>query len=228
MTPENIRENIKDIQKNIAGRATLLAATKTIPVDIINSTYAMGIRVIGENRADELLKKLPFLDKRFEIHFIGRLQRNKAKLVVGNVKLIHSLDSLRLAAEIEKCAAKRGITQDCLVEVNLGDEETKGGIDIESLDGFLGNLGQFSHIKTRGLMGVLPKTKDKAKNIKLFTKLARKFVDIGAGNVDNSSMGQSDMEILSLGMSADYKEAVECGSNLVRVGEEIFGKREIL
>ncbi len=232
---EQIKQNIKDILTFLDGRATLLAATKTIPVEVINSTYDMGIRVIGENRVGELMEKLPLLDGRFEIHFIGRLQRNKVKYIVGRVALIHSLDSVSLAEEIEKRAAKLGITQSCLVEINLGGEEAKGGIPLQELDGFLGEILRFPHVGIRGLMGVLPKTGDKEKNIKLFTKITQKFIDIKGLNVDNSNMRNNAqnkaqnfvMEILSLGMSGDYKEAVECGSNLVRIGEGIFGKRKI-
>ncbi|MDD4126008.1 MAG: YggS family pyridoxal phosphate-dependent enzyme [Eubacteriales bacterium] len=223
---ETIGKNIAEIQNYLNGRAALLAATKTIPADVINLTYDMGIRVIGENRVNELVEKYPLLDKRFDIHFIGRLQRNKVKYIIDKVSLIHSLDSLLLAEEIEKRASRIGKIQDCLVEINLGDEISKGGIPLDKLDAFMDNIKSFSHVRIRGLMGVLPKTEDIQKNIIFFTKITQKFIDIKVGNVDNSIMGNNAMEILSLGMSGDYKEAVECGSNLVRIGEGIFGRRD--
>lgn len=225
MENEELRKNIEDILAEINGRATLLAATKTRDADTINAIYDMGVHTIGENRVNELMEKYPYLDKRFDVHFIGRLQRNKAKYVVGRVSLIHSLDSLPLAEEIEKQAAKKGIVQDCLVEINLGDEESKGGIPIDETETFLASLAPFAHVRVRGLMGVVPKNDDKEKNILFFTKISQKFIDIKAQNVDNSIMGNVVMDILSLGMSADYREALDCGSNLVRIGEGIFGKR---
>jgi pyridoxal phosphate enzyme (YggS family) len=223
---ENISKNVANIFDFLSGRAVLLAATKTIPVDVINSTYDMGVRVIGENRVNELMEKYPLLDKRFDIHFIGRLQRNKVKYIIDKVSLIHSLDSVPLAEEIDKRAEAHGKIQDCLIEINLGSEESKGGIPFEEIEDFIGKMLSFPHIRIRGLMGVLPKTEDKEKNIILFTKITQKFIDIKALNVDNSNMDNIAMEILSLGMSGDYREAVECGSNMVRIGEGIFGKRE--
>ena len=225
MENEDLKRNIDTILAEINGRATLLAATKTRDADTINAIYDMGVHTIGENRVNELMEKYPYLDKRFDIHFIGRLQRNKAKYIVGKVSLIHSLDSLPLAEEIEKQAAKKGIVQDCLAEINLGDEDSKGGIPIDETEKFLSSLSAFSHIRVRGLMGVVPKNDDKEKNKYFFTKISQKFIDIKALNVDNSIMGNVVMDILSLGMSADYREALECGSNLVRIGEGIFGKR---
>ena len=225
MENAELRQNIDTLLAEIDGRATLLAATKTRDAETINAIYDMGVHTIGENRVNELMEKYPYLDKRFDIHFIGRLQRNKAKYIVGRVSLIHSLDSLSLAEEIEKQAAKKGIVQDCLAEINLGDEESKGGIPIDETEEFLKSISAFSHIRVRGLMGVVPKNDDKEKNKYFFTKISQKFIDIKALNVDNSIMGNVVMDILSLGMSADYREALECGSNLVRIGEGIFGKR---
>lgn len=225
MEREELKKNITSLLEEIGGKATLLAATKTRDVETINSIYDMGVHTIGENRVNELMEKYEYLDKRFDIHFIGRLQRNKVKYIVGKVSLIHSLDSLALAEEIEKQASKKGIVQDCLVEINLGEEESKGGIPIDKTEEFLSSLSPFGHIRVRGLMGVLPKNDDSEKNNRFFTKISQKFIDIKALNVDNSIMGNVDMDILSLGMSSDYREALDCGSNLVRIGEGIFGKR---
>ena len=120
---EIIRSNINEIQSVINGRAKLLAATKTIPAEVINLTYDMGIRIIGENRVQELSEKFPLLDKRFEVHFIGRLQRNKVKYIIDKVSLIHSLDSLPLAEEIDKRAKSIDKVQNCLIEINLGNRK---------------------------------------------------------------------------------------------------------
>lgn len=223
---EIIRSNINEIQSVINGRAKLLAATKTIPAEVINLTYDMGIRIIGENRVQELSEKFPLLDKRFEVHFIGRLQRNKVKYIIDKVSLIHSLDSLPLAEEIDKRAKSIDKVQNCLIEINLGNEENKGGIPLEEVEVFLERLKAFDHIRICGLMGVTPAEGDIEKNIYFFTKITQKFIDIRSKNVDNSIMGKNAMEILSLGMTGDYKAAIECGSTLVRIGEGIFGKRK--
>lgn len=225
VTDAELKANIDKIFAVTQNKARVLAATKTVDAQTVNKIYDMGVHIIGENRVQEFLEKLPYLDKRFELHFIGRLQRNKVKYIVGKVALIHSLDSLPLAEEIDKRAAKLGITQDCLVEINLGNEESKGGIALGELDGFLRSVAGFEHIRVRGLMGVPPKTEEKEKIRSFFTKITQKFIDIKGQNVDNSIMGNVGMEILSLGMTHDYEEAVGCGSNLVRIGEGIFGRR---
>ena len=220
-----LQNNVKAVLAAAGTKARVLAATKTVDAATVNKIYDMGVHLIGENRVQELLEKLPLLDKRFEIHFIGRLQRNKAKYIVGKVALIHSLDSAELAQEIEKQASRRGIVQDCLVEVNLGGEQAKGGVALEELDGFLQRISGFEHIRVRGLMGVVPKTEEKEKLSAFFTKITKKFIDIKHQNVDNSNMANVSMEILSLGMTHDYVTALECGSNLIRIGEGIFGAR---
>ena len=225
ITDAELRANIDTVISNVAGRAKILAATKTVDAATVNKIYDMGIHIIGENRVQELMQKLPYLDKRFEIHFIGRLQRNKVKYIVGKVALIHSLDSLPLACEIDRRAAKLGVVQECLVEVNLGGEENKGGVSLDELGAFLAGCAVFEHIKIRGLMGVVPGGAEKEKNRSFFTKITQKFIDIKGKNVDNSIMGNITMYILSLGMTHDYIEAVECGSGMVRIGEGIFGSR---
>ena len=219
-----LQKNIDTVLSRVRGRARVLAATKTVDAGTINRIYDMGVTLIGENRVQELMEKLPFLDKRFEIHFIGRLQRNKAKYIVGKVALIHSLDSVGLAEEIDRRAAKLGIVQDCLVEINPG-EDSKGGVALENVDDFLASAARFEHIRVRGLMSVAPNLGENEKNRSFFTKINQKFIDIKGKNVDNISMGNIAMDILSLGMTHDYAEAVECGSTLVRIGEGIFGKR---
>lgn len=219
-----LQKNIDTVLSCVRGRARVLAATKTVDAATVNMICDMGVTLIGENRVQELMEKLPLLDKRFEIHFIGRLQRNKVKYVVGKVALIHSLDSVELAEEIDRRAAKLGIVQDCLVEINPG-EDSKGGVPLEKAEDFLASVGRFEHIRVRGLMSVAPNFGEKEKNRSFFTKINQKFIDIKGKNVDNINMGNIVMDILSLGMTHDYAEAVECGSNLVRIGEGIFGKR---
>lgn len=216
----NIEINIKNILKKLDGRAVLLAATKTVPAEVINSTYGFGVRVIGENRVNELMQKYPLLDKRFEIHFIGTLQRNKVKHIIDKVSLIHSLDSLPLAEEIEKQAERHGRIMDCLLEVNIGNEESKSGIPFEKIDGFLAEMHKFGHLKIKGLMAIPPNYAEIEKNILNFKKISEKFIDIKGKKVDNVNM-----DILSLGMSSDWELAVGYGSSLVRVGQGIFGAR---
>ncbi|MBO4860406.1 MAG: YggS family pyridoxal phosphate-dependent enzyme [Clostridia bacterium] len=225
ITDEELRSNIQTLLSAAAGKARVLAATKTVDVQTINKIYDMGIDLIGENRVQELMEKLPYLDKRFEIHFIGRLQRNKVKYIIGRVALIHSLDSVPLAEEIDKRAQKLGTVQECLVEVNLGNEDSKGGVPLEEVENFISSVSVFGHIKIVGLMGVVPNCGEKENLCAFFTKITKKFIDIKHQNVDNSIMSNAEMRILSLGMTHDYVQALECGSNLIRIGEGVFGAR---
>ncbi|MEG2118129.1 MAG: YggS family pyridoxal phosphate-dependent enzyme [Clostridia bacterium] len=162
---DKLQYNVKTILDSVAGRAVLLAATKTVEPSIINRIYDMGIHTIGENRVNELIEKYDFLDKRFDIHFIGTLQRNKVKYIIDKVSLIHSLDSLALADEIELRAAKIGKVQDCLVEINVGGEESKGGIDYDEVDDFLSKLSDYKHINIRGLMCIPPRVAQNENNL---------------------------------------------------------------
>ena len=152
-----LEQNVKKVLSTVNGRATVLAATKTVAPERINLIYDMGIHTIGENRVQELLEKYDALDKRFDIHFIGRLQRNKVKYIIGKVSLIHSLDSVPLAEEIDRRSEAAGLVTSCLVEVNAGGEESKGGITPEELPSFLERISSFRHIKVRGLMTIPPK-----------------------------------------------------------------------
>ncbi|MEG1743538.1 MAG: YggS family pyridoxal phosphate-dependent enzyme [Clostridia bacterium] len=217
---DKLQYNVKTILDSVAGRAVLLAATKTVEPSIINRIYDMGIHTIGENRVNELIEKYDFLDKRFDIHFIGTLQRNKVKYIIDKVSLIHSLDSLALADEIELRAAKIGKVQDCLVEINVGGEESKGGIDYDEIDDFLSKLSDYKHINIRGLMCIPPRVAQNENNLLNFKKIKQKFIDIKQKKVDNRNM-----DILSMGMTHDYLDAIQCGATVVRIGEGIFGKR---
>ena len=216
-----VRERLKAAAKDRP--VTLLAATKTVPVEVIN--YAideMGLTCIGENRVQELLSKYDALHKEgVEIHFIGRLQTNKVKYIIDKVTLIHSLDSEKLAKEIDRQAEKYGKVMDVLVEVNVGGEASKGGILPEELDGFLRKLSSFSHISVKGLMVIPPSGATKEENLNYFTQTYQFFVDFFKKKVHNNI----DTYILSMGMSDSYEEAASAGSTLVRVGSAIFGKR---
>ncbi len=217
-----IKENIERITAEINGRAALLAATKTIPPEIINYAADCGIRLIGENRVNELLEKYDRIDRdRLEVHFIGHLQTNKVKYIIDKVSLIHSVDSVSLAQTIDKYAWRAGKRVDVLIEINIGDEPTKSGIRFEETDEFIEKISALENIRVRGLMAVPPKCENSQENIFFFKKLSKKFIDIWGKKVDNSNIG-----ILSVGMSDDYMQAVENGSTLVRIGSAIFGPRD--
>ncbi len=197
---------------------TIVAASKTRPIEELRAlSEIMPEAVFGENRVQELLSKY---DPALKWHFIGRLQTNKVKYIVDKVQLIHSLDRLPLAAEIDRQAAKTGKIQDCLVEVNVGGEPEKGGVSPEELSDMLDALGQFEHIRVRGLMTVMPNLGEGEALDALYQKLQRLYrheMDVKRPNVA--------MEILSAGMSGDYKTALRYGSNMLRPGRAIFGER---
>lgn len=216
-----VAEKIHIIKQELGDRARLLAATKTVPPEMINFAISQGIDLIGENRVNELLEKYEFIDRsKTEIHFIGALQTNKVKYIIDKVDMIQSVDRVSLALEIERLAAKNGIVMPILAEVNIGKEESKSGVLPEKAIEFCEFLGSLPHLKLRGLMAIPPKSEKIGENRKYFSEMKKIFIDISRLNVDNSNM-----DILSLGMSDDYLDAVECGSNLVRVGSSIFGKR---
>lgn len=216
-----VAESIARIKGELAGRARLLAATKTVPPEMINFAISQGVDLIGENRVNELLEKYEFIDRnKTEIHLIGALQTNKVKYIIDKVDMIQSVDRASLALEIERQAAKHGIIMPILAEVNIGNEPTKSGVTPENAVEFCKYLASLPHLKLRGLMAIPPKSEKLGDNRKYFCEMRKIFIDISSINVDNSIM-----DILSLGMSDDYLDAVECGSNLVRVGSSIFGKR---
>lgn len=216
-----IKKNVDDILSALPEGVTLLAASKGASAEKINFAAECGVKVIGENRVDELLSKYEGIDKsKLDIHFIGHLQTNKVKYIIDKVSLIHSVDSIRLAEEINKRAAKVGKVMKVLVEVNIGGEESKSGIAPEATEEFLREIAVFPNISVVGLMCIPPKNDDVEKNRAFFKKIKQIFIDISDKKVDNIIMG-----ILSMGMSADWKLAVECGSNMVRIGSGIFGAR---
>lgn len=199
----------------------LIAVTKTVPVEIINEAISYGIYAIGENKVQELVDKYDNLDKsNLEIHLIGKLQTNKVKYIIDKVDLIHSVDSLKLALTIDKYAKSISKVQEVLVQVNVSEEETKGGITCESLTEFLVELSKLDNIRVKGLMCIPSVETYPGENSVFFNKLHKMLVDNNSKNIDNINM-----DILSMGMTADYVTAVECGSTMIRVGTKIFGKR---
>ncbi len=223
-------ENYADVMQRVAAAAeksgrsaqdiNLLAATKTIPVEVINHAISRGIKLIGENRVQELTEKLDSYDKTAVRHFIGHLQTNKVRKVVGNVSMIESVDSLRLATEISRISEELGIVTDILVEVNIGGEQSKSGIRPDETEAFLTEISSLPGIKVVGLMTIPPSCEKKEENLQYFAQMNNLFVDISSKNIDNVNMNY-----LSMGMSDDFEAAIICGANIVRVGTRLFGRR---
>lgn len=228
---KTVADNLKRITDNAAEAAiksnrnpndiTILAATKTVSSEIINYAIQSGINCIGENRVQELLSKYDAIDKtETDIHFIGHLQTNKVKQIVGKVSTIQSVDSIKLAEEISKHSLKNDIVTNLLVEVNIGREENKSGIYEEEIESFLYQISQLEAIKISGLMMIPPKTDKKLEKMAYFQKIHQISIDIKSKNIDNVNMN-----CLSIGMSNDYQEAITCGSTMIRVGRALFGDR---
>ena len=226
-----IRENIKQVQKNIekaCGRVErdprevmLIAVSKHKPVSALEEAYQCGMRDFGENKVQELVEKAEVLPKDIRWHMIGHLQRNKVKYIVDKVYLIHSVDSLRLAEEISKEALKKNVMVDILVEVNVAKEETKFGSTMEEASELVRQIAALPGIRVKGLMTIAPFVENPEENREYFSKLKQLAVDIEHKNIDNVSM-----RVLSMGMTGDYEVAVEEGASYVRVGTGIFGERD--
>ena len=227
----NIEYNLKVINDRIAEAAlksgrkpdeiSFMAVTKTVEPIFINHAIDCGVKLIGENKVQEFLSKKEYLRlDDCEAHLIGHLQTNKVKQILGEVSMIQSVDSVKLAREISKRAEQRDITAQCLIEVNIGDEEMKTGLDLNLLTETAHEIAEMPNIKVKGLMTVPPICADVSELRKYFFKMHKIFIDIKDKKLDNI-----DMCILSMGMSSDYEEAILCGSNLVRVGSAIFGPR---
>lgn len=225
-----ILENIKTVEENIkkacerAGRnpkeVTLIAVSKTKPYTAIKEALPSGVLDYGENKVQELCEKYEILPKDIRWHMIGHLQRNKVKYLVGKTTLIHSVDSLRLAEQIEKEFAKADKCADILIEVNMAQEDSKFGITAGQTVDLIREVAKFPHIKIRGLMTIAPFTDNPETNRVYFRNMKKLSVDITAKNIDNVSMN-----VLSMGMTGDYEVAIEEGATLVRVGTGIFGER---
>lgn len=226
-------ENFKEINEKISlaaeksGRSrediTLLAATKTVPVDIINHAIDSGLEAMGENRVQEFLDKYDNLHKESgcDIQFIGQLQSNKVKYLVGKVSTIQSVDSVKLAKEISRISQRGNTTTKVLVEVNIAGEENKGGITPNSLYEFIDEIRELPNIMVNGLMTIPPICEKDSELMGYFSRMQEYYVDIIGKNIDNVYMN-----CLSMGMSGDYELAIRCGATMVRVGSSLFGERK--
>jgi hypothetical protein len=216
----SIEENLNNVEADLKERKiTLVAVSKTKPVEDIKTAYNVGVRDFGENKVQEFMKKQPLLPDDIRWHLIGHLQRNKVKYIVGKVYLIHSLDSIRLLNELERRYSAKKLTANTLIQINIGREESKTGIYVDDLERLIGACEKCTSVKVKGLMAVIPKG-DEESCRHYFKEMKSIFEDLKKREFKNISM-----DILSMGMTHDYKIAIEEGSTLVRVGEGIFGKR---
>lgn len=219
-----IKAHIKEAAQKAARSEediTLIAVSKTYPVAAIEEAILEGCIDFGENHVQELMGKIESIKEKVNWHLIGHLQTNKVKYVIGKTALIHSMDSIRLAEEIEKQSAKKGIVTNVLVEVNVADEATKYGFKLDEVMEVMKHLNTMPHIKVQGLMTVAPYVENPEKNRPIFRKLYELSVDIQKQKLDNISTN-----ILSMGMSNDYQIAIEEGATMVRIGTAIFGNRD--
>ena len=227
----DIEYNYKTIEDRIAeaaiksGRSrediTFLSATKTVPPELINYAISLGLKYIGENKVQELLSKYDSYNLNdATLHFIGHLQTNKVKQIVDKVDMIQSVDSVKLAKEISKQSVAKGVNTDILVEINIGNEENKSGVLPEQAEDLLWEISKMDNIFVKGLMTIPPICENEQKIRKYFHKMHNIFIDISDKNIDNISM-----EVLSMGMSSDYYEAITEGATMVRIGSSLFGER---
>lgn len=227
----SIEENLNTVIKNIedacrrVGRnpknVTLIAVSKTKPIELLEQVYNCNIREFGENYVQELTDKIECMPNDIKWHMIGHLQRNKVKYIIDKVAMIHSVDSLRLAEEISKEAVKKNVVANILIEVNVGLEDSKFGVMVQEVEAFIQEAAKLPSICIRGLMTSAPFVQNPEDNRELFKKLAQLCIDIKDKNIDNSTM-----DVLSMGMTNDYIVAVEEGATMVRVGTAIFGARD--
>ncbi len=230
---ENIKENLENIRARIDAAAkrvnrdakeiTLVAVSKTKPIEMIEEAVLAGQTEFGENRVQELKEKHDHFGDRATFRQIGTLQTNKVKYLIGRASVIESVDSEALISEISRLAKKAGITQDILIQVNIGREMQKSGVMPEQLDALLDFASKAEGVRVIGLMAIPPKCEDPEESRPYFQKMYRLFIDIGAKNMDNIYM-----KVLSMGMTRDFEVAIEEGSTAVRVGTAIFGKRDYM
>ncbi len=226
----SIYDNLSRVKEGIAaacaaaGRpeqdVTLVAVSKTFAPAAINEAIAAGATDVGENYVQEFVQKREEIDDRARLHFIGHLQSNKAKLVVGKVSLIQSVDRLSLAQELNRLAEKSGLRQRVLLEVNVGGEASKSGAPFEAVDELAHQIALLPGLELMGLMSIPPHGETSAQSVPYFERLYHLFLDMQHKKIDNTSIC-----VLSMGMSGDYREAIACGSTMVRVGTAIFGPR---
>lgn len=225
-----IDERLVEVEKNIIEACkksnrpreeiTLIAVSKTKPIPLLEEAYQVGIRNFGENKVQEMTQKYDTMEKDIKWHMIGHLQTNKVKYIIGKTSLIHSVDSYKLALEIEKQASKHNCVVDILIEVNISNETTKYGVMEQDVVDLITKISGLSHVHICGLMTVAPYVIDPEDNRLYFRKIKQLSVDIASQNIHNV-----DMNILSMGMSGDYMVAIEEGATMVRVGTSIFGER---
>ena len=226
-----LKEQLTDVQNKVAkaceraGRdvndVTLIAVSKTKPVEMLEEAYDLGVRVFGENKVQEMDMKYDVLPKDIKWHLIGHLQTNKVKYIIDKACLIHSVESVKLAKTISKEAVKKNVVANILIEVNVAEEDTKFGLKTEEVMDFVNEISVLPNIKVCGLMTIAPFVDNPEDNRPVFAKLRKLSVDINAENIDNVNMS-----ILSMGMTNDYEVAIEEGATMVRVGTGIFGARD--
>lgn len=226
-----LSENLKNVEKEIedacrrSGRdpreVTLVAVSKTKPVEMLQEAYDAGVREFGENKVQEIDAKYDRLPRDIHWHMIGHLQRNKVKYIVDKVAMIHSVDSLRLAEAIDKEAQKKNVVVPILIEVNVAEEDSKFGLSLEEVTSLVESISKLSNVRIQGLMTVAPFVEDPEENREVFRSLKKLSVDIAAKNINNVTMS-----VLSMGMTNDYQVAIEEGATIVRVGTGIFGARD--
>ena len=228
----DLQENLQQVEANIckacenAGRkrsdVTLIAVSKTKPIEMLQTVYDLGPRDFGENKVQEMCEKMEVLPKDIRWHMIGHLQTNKVKYIIDKVSMIHSVDSYKLAAEIDKRAAGKGITMDILIQVNSAQEDSKFGITTDETEGLIREiLDNCENVRIRGLMCIAPYADD-PEDIKVYFDQVKEQYD-KFGKIEHPRL---DFRYLSMGMSHDFQVAIEAGSNLVRVGSAIFGERD--
>ncbi len=228
----DLEENLKVVRERINQAAfeasrdpsniKLLAATKTVEPELINHAISLGVNLIGENRVQELLEKYDGINKEnIDIHFIGHLQRNKVKKIVGKVSMIESVDSIELANEIASYSKDNDVKTDVLIEVNIGREENKSGVFPEELESIFEQMSLIDNINIRGLMAIPPVCTKKEDSRKYFSQIYKLFIDIKQKKLDNGIM-----DVLSMGMSNDYYEAILEGASVIRIGSFLFGSRK--
>ena len=228
-----IKENLLDIETRISNackranrsrdEVVLIAVSKTKPVEMIYEVLDSGIQDFGENWVQELKEKTDLITKPIQWHLIGHLQRNKVKYIIDRVAMIHSVDSYRLAEQIDVEAKKKGITVNVLIEVNVAEEESKFGLSLDGVEELVREIAKLQNVKVKGLMTIAPFVANPEENRLVFRKLRQLSVDINSKNIDNV-----DMDELSMGMTNDFEVAIEEGATMIRVGTAIFGKRDYL
>lgn len=218
-----VRENVKKAFYNVQDTrekygikkpVQIMAVTKTVSPELVNVAVSEGITLLGENRVQEYLSKKEFYDKKATVHFIGSLQKNKAKYIIGDIPFIHSVDSISLCSQIDSLSQKRNVVTDVLIEVNIGEEKSKGGVFVSELDELAVQMLEMKNVRLKGLMAIPPVNRSE----ECFEKmriLSDDFKDKYKG-----------ADMLSMGMSADYETAVKYGTDIVRLGSALFGARK--